>query len=105
MFNPKNFDRAKCNAERYQPIPFASNRTDCIFQKSSCNEEGQVVCKHMSLDEDVACGCDYTKGYTFVTNTTNPCYCIPSIEDCSCFKLDNISEVGKQIIYTSKFLI
>lgn len=96
VFQPTNYNFAKCRADRYQPIAFVTNgNTDCIFQKSSCSEEGQVVCKNLSPEEDAACRCDYTKGYTFVSNTMNPCYCIPSKEDCSCFKLNNISEVGK----------
>lgn len=106
MFQPTNYNFAKCRADRYQPKAFVTNgNTDCIFQKSSCSEEGQVVCKNLSTEEDAACICDYTKGYTFVSNTMNPCYCVPSKEDCSCFKLDNISEVGKYNINKSNCFV
>lgn len=98
MFQPIDFNLATCRNERYQPIAFSSyGNSDCVFQKSKCSEEGQVVCNDISLDVDVICRCDYTKGYKFVSNTRNPCYCIPSNEDCSCFMPDNITEVGKKL--------
>ncbi|CAG2247148.1 unnamed protein product [Mytilus edulis] len=94
VFQSLGFILEKCIFERYQPIAFSSfGNSDCVFRKSTCSEEGQVVCSDNSLDVDITCRCDYTKGYTFVSKTRNPCYCIPSNEDCSCFRSDNITEV------------
>ncbi|XP_076105734.1 uncharacterized protein LOC143074071 [Mytilus galloprovincialis] len=94
VFQSLGFISEKCTFERYQPIAFSSfGNSDCVFRKSTCSEEGQVVCSDNSLDVDVSCRCDHTKGYKFVSKTRNPCYCIPSNEDCSCFRSDNITEV------------
>ena len=37
-------------------------------------------------DKDTTCRCDYTKGYTFVTRPKHICYCVPTEEDCSCYR-------------------
>ncbi|CAC5377872.1 unnamed protein product [Mytilus coruscus] len=77
-----------CSTERYQPssINFYTNvSTNCIFLKSACNEEGQVVNDNRNRNTDTTCRCDYTNGYNFLVKPRNPCFCIPSEEDCSCY--------------------
>lgn len=46
-----SFTRGKCIATRYQPFRFQSNESmsDCIYAKSLCKEEGQIVYKDKSL--------------------------------------------------------
>ncbi|CAG2237453.1 unnamed protein product [Mytilus edulis] len=39
-----------------------------------------------SIFGDSACRCDHIKGYAFVNNPKERCYCIPSDEDCTCYK-------------------
>lgn len=34
---------------------------------------------------DKACRCDYNRGFAFVIRPRNPCACVPSKEDCSCY--------------------
>lgn len=86
MFQPL-FNLAECNIGRFQPIVFTTDgNSGCIFQKSKCDEEGQVVFSNGTSDYDIACRCDYTKGYTFVSNPNNACFCEPFKEDCSCYK-------------------
>ncbi|CAG2217064.1 unnamed protein product [Mytilus edulis] len=77
-----------CSFERYQPWPitfYTNVSTNCIFLKSACNEEGQVVYDNGNRNTDITCRCDYTRGYDFVNKPQNPCFCEPSKEDCSCF--------------------
>lgn len=86
----------KCPNDRYQPFHVISNKTvDCWYLKSLCSEEGQIVYNRTSPDSDVTCSCDYTKGYAFVQEPANPCFCNPTIEDCSCYKKEcvNLIEV------------
>ncbi|VDI61620.1 Hypothetical predicted protein [Mytilus galloprovincialis] len=80
-------DYEKCEAERYQPFNFLSNvNHQCYFVKSYCAEEGQI--EHMIGNEssDRTCKCDYTKRYAFHTIPRNKVFCIPSEEECTCFK-------------------
>ncbi|CAG2239834.1 unnamed protein product [Mytilus edulis] len=77
-----------CSFERYQPWPitfYTNVSTNCIFLKSACNEEGQVVYDNGNRNTDITCRCDYTRGYDFLNKPQNPCFCEPSKEDCSCF--------------------
>ncbi|XP_076086860.1 uncharacterized protein LOC143057439 [Mytilus galloprovincialis] len=77
-----------CSSERYQPWPitFLTNVSNsCIFHKSACSEEGQVVYDNGNRNTDVTCRCDYTRGYEFSIKPRNPCFCVPSEEDCSCY--------------------
>lgn len=86
MFQPL-FNLANCSAGRFQPIIFnTSGNSECLYFKSKCDEEGQVVYSNDSFSNDTACRCDYTKGYAFVSKPKNSCLCIPSEEDCSCFR-------------------
>lgn len=59
--------------------------TDCVFEKSICNEEGQVIYNDNSTKDDRSCRCDYKKKYEFIKTPQNVCFCIPTVEDCSCY--------------------
>ncbi|CAG2231770.1 unnamed protein product [Mytilus edulis] len=77
-----------CSSERYQPWPikfFTNISSNCIFLKSTCNEEGQVVYSNGNRNTDITCRCDYTRGYDFIVKPRKPCFCVPSEEDCSCY--------------------
>ncbi|CAC5421079.1 unnamed protein product [Mytilus coruscus] len=81
-------DAVLCSLERYQPfsIRFYTNvSTNCIFMKSFCNEEGQVVYDHGNRITDITCRCDYRRDFDFLVKPNNPCFCKPSQEDCSCY--------------------
>ena len=81
------FDVDDCSVHRFQPrhILFYTNvRTDCLYQKSLCSEEGQVIDNNGNPNNDVGCRCDYTRGYAF-TKTRKKCSCVPSEEECSCY--------------------
>ncbi|XP_052093302.1 uncharacterized protein LOC127729509 [Mytilus californianus] len=86
VINLGNFDTVDCSDERYQSRPFSSTQgTNCILQKTPCNEEGQVIYSNGSTTADRKCRCDYTKNYAFVsTNRSDPCSCDPVQEDCTC---------------------
>lgn len=77
-----------CSLERFQPWPinfYTNVSTKCIFIKSLCHEEGQVVYDNGNRNRDTTCKCDYTKGYDFVVKPKKICFCIPWEEDCSCY--------------------
>ncbi|CAC5424765.1 unnamed protein product [Mytilus coruscus] len=81
-----SFTRGNCSQNHYQPFLFLTNgSSDCIFAKSVCGEEGQLVYKDDSTKDDRACRCDYTRNYSFIKTPRNLCYCIPTEEDCSCY--------------------
>ncbi|XP_063405796.1 uncharacterized protein LOC134689755 [Mytilus trossulus] len=87
VFQPL-FNLAVCDVARYQPIVFTTHgNSECIYSKSKCADDGQLVFSNDSSSRDVTCRCDYTKGYTFVTKPKNSCFCNPSQEDCSCFRV------------------
>ena len=76
-----------CSGERYQPIKFSAKKfTDCMYIKSSCESEGQVVDSNGTGDQDRTCRCDYTAGYSYIIQPRNQCSCVPSEEDCSCMR-------------------
>ncbi|CAG2253821.1 unnamed protein product [Mytilus edulis] len=76
---------ADCNSEFYQPFKFLSSGSSrCVYEKSYCSGEGQVVYRNGTLENDRSCRCDYTRGYDFVNKPRHRCYCVPSEEDCSC---------------------
>ncbi|CAC5363062.1 unnamed protein product [Mytilus coruscus] len=80
----KNID---CDTLRYQPFKFWSQQlSQCVFAKSRCNEAGQIMLNFGSTFGDSACRCDHTQGYAFVHSHKEHCYCIPSNEDCTCYK-------------------
>lgn len=82
-----SFTRGNCSKNRYQPFIFKTNEsmTDCVFAKSICREEGQIIYQGDSPKKDRTCRCDYAKNYAFIKIPRNFCYCIPSEEDCSCY--------------------
>lgn len=81
-----DIDGEPCEGNRYQPFKFKTDGYNkCIFEKSICNEEGQIVQNSGNTTVDTSCRCDYTKGYSFVIEPTHKCYCHPTQEDCSCF--------------------
>ncbi|XP_063436533.1 uncharacterized protein LOC134717962 [Mytilus trossulus] len=76
-----------CNKNRYQPFKLRSNvSSQCEIQRSQCNEIGQVIYNNGTTMDDIVCRCDYRKGFAFLSEPENPCYCIPSKEDCTCYK-------------------
>lgn len=75
-----------CSDGRYQPIKFWANQNnDCLYSKSQCNGIGQVVYDNRSTIYDATCSCDYIRGYAFVSEPRNKCFCTSSEEDCSCY--------------------
>ncbi|CAC5421826.1 unnamed protein product [Mytilus coruscus] len=80
-----NLNRATCSVTRYQPFIFDTiGNSDCIFQKSLCNSLGQETYQNGNTTVDRKCICNTDKGYAFVRNSQNQCYCNPSTDDCSC---------------------
>lgn len=92
-------DRIPCEDNRFQPFPFSTNGNDeCVYEKSICSLEGQVVSHDLGPGIDRSCRCDYTYGYAFVLEPTKKCKCDPFIEDCTCYKkqcpLDSVLSPG-----------
>ncbi|XP_052075812.1 uncharacterized protein LOC127713888 isoform X2 [Mytilus californianus] len=85
VFQP-DFNRATCSVKRYQPFIFGTiGNSDCIFQKSFCNDLGQETYENGNSTVDRSCICNTDRGYSFVRNSKKQCYCNPSTEDCSCY--------------------
>ncbi|XP_071179589.1 uncharacterized protein [Mytilus edulis] len=83
------FNLAYCNDNRYQPFTFSTQgNAECVFPKSNCNEEGQIVYRTGNESVDVACLCNYKRAYAFITEPKNKCFCIPTMEDCSCYRVN-----------------
>ncbi|XP_052076731.1 uncharacterized protein LOC127714719 [Mytilus californianus] len=107
-----DLDRRDCEGTRYQPFSFSTNgMSSCIFEKTYCREEGQVIHTDGTADSDRQCRCDYTRSYAFIIMPKQSCYCVPSKEDCSCYKkpcpLDFIMtpdyECVNKTVWTGKF--
>lgn len=82
-----NLDQRTCESTRYQPFRFSTNgMSTCVFEKTYCNEEGLIVFNNGSTKTDRQCRCDYTRGYDFISKPKHGCYCIPSMDDCSCYQ-------------------
>ncbi|CAC5383047.1 unnamed protein product [Mytilus coruscus] len=80
-------DFTPCAIDRYQPIRLWSNvSSQCIYKKSKCIGNGQFLYKNGTEELDTSCRCDYTRGYDFINKPRNACFCVPSEEDCSCYK-------------------
>lgn len=78
-------DRRPCEPEWFQPFPLLSNISSrCVYQKSQCRGEGQVVYSNGTTTYDRSCRCNYIDNFVFVTKPKAKCFCIPSEEDCSC---------------------
>ncbi|CAC5412745.1 unnamed protein product [Mytilus coruscus] len=80
-----------CPDGQYQPMPYASNEDNkndkCMYLKTQCNGVGQLIHDLSEKpDKDRTCRCDYSRGYDFVYKPRNRCYCIPTEEDCSCYR-------------------
>ncbi|XP_071147607.1 uncharacterized protein [Mytilus edulis] len=85
VFQP-NLNRATCNVTRYQPFIFDTiGQSHCAFQKTLCNSLGQETYEEGNTTVNRKCICNTDRGYTFVMNSTNQCYCDPTTEDCSCY--------------------
>ncbi|VDI63074.1 Hypothetical predicted protein, partial [Mytilus galloprovincialis] len=85
VFQP-NLNRAACSGNRYQPFIFETvGYSDCTYQKSLCSSLGQETYENGDTTVDRQCICDTDRGYTFVKNSKNQCYCNPSTGDCSCY--------------------
>ncbi|VDH92744.1 Hypothetical predicted protein, partial [Mytilus galloprovincialis] len=81
-------DAEFCSKERYQPFPirfYTNVSTHCLFLKSFCHEDGQVVYDHGNRNADITCRCDFRRGYDFLIKPNNTCFCKPPQEDCSCY--------------------
>lgn len=90
--------------DRYQPFPLGSNVShDCVFQKSTCPEEGQILFHHGSPKKDLTCRCNFQNGYGFIKEIPSKCDCIPSKEDCSCYIKSNQCFPGHRLI-SGKFM-
>lgn len=96
VFRP-GYDREKCDPSKYQPFIFhRSQQSDCAYQKSTCDEDGQITHSKGTTQTDVLCKCDENKGFAFV-NTPKNDYCIPSKEDCSCYRKESTTYNGNII--------
>ncbi|CAG2213884.1 unnamed protein product [Mytilus edulis] len=82
-----NLDSDECFSERFQPFTFTTEGySDCIYKKSVCVDKGLVIHHNGSTKYNRKCRCDYARGYVFVQTPQYNSSCIPSQEDCSCFK-------------------
>ncbi|CAC5398077.1 unnamed protein product [Mytilus coruscus] len=82
-----DIDGEPCEKTRYQPFKFRTEgNSKCIFQKSACSEDGQIIHNNGNTTSDITCRCDYTRGYGFVIKPKHTCFCYPTEEDCSCYK-------------------
>lgn len=80
-------DGKLCDDAYFQPIKFWTNGSnECIFLKSDCTDEGQIISYEGNSTSDRTCKCDYTKGYAFVTEPNDGCTCFHGGQDCSCYK-------------------
>ena len=74
-----------CRNDRYQPLKFWSyEHNKCVYKKSLCSEEGQLIYRNGTSIVDRSCHCDCTKGYVFAKPPLHQCYCVPSREECGC---------------------
>lgn len=78
-----------CSNDRFQPFKFYSSElSKCVFVKTLCSGEGQIIFSEGSIKEDRKCRCDYRKGYAFLSRPTDQCLCNPGEADCSCYILN-----------------
>lgn len=83
-----NIDGKPCGEHKYQPLKFWTNSSsDCVFVKTNCTGEGQIIFSKGNSTSNRKCRCDYTSGYAFVSTPINGCSCDPTLEDCSCHLL------------------
>lgn len=88
-----DFSRGTCTNTRFQPFLFWTNgsMTDCVYAKSHCSEEGQVIYSDNSTKDDRTCRCDNKKNYSFIKTPRNVFFCIPTEEDCSCYDTSHLT--------------
>lgn len=78
----------ECVPGTYQPFKFWTNASSqCILQKSLCADEGSVLVDNGTIRSDVKCRCNYKDGYSYIIPPKDKCGCVPSEEDCSCYKM------------------
>lgn len=65
---------------------WSNEQSRCLFKKSLCNEEGQIIYSDKNSSRDRSCACDHTNGYKFITYPKNQNFCVPFDEDCSCYR-------------------
>lgn len=87
MVNSGNFDTEPCSLDRFQPFSFStSHGNQCVYKKSMCNAEGQLIYNNGTSRYDRKCRCDYTQHFSFMsTKRVDMCSCDPTTEDCSCY--------------------
>lgn len=77
---------AACSIDTYQPFALWANISSCcLYQKSKCNDEGQIPSSTDLGIADRSCQCDLKNGFHFVKQPKDPCNCFSFEEDCSCF--------------------
>lgn len=82
-------DSIQCEKIRYQPFKLTTyGYSHCIFEKTKCIEEGQIVYDNGTATSNRFCRCDYTNSYNFIKKTRTTCFCDPTAEDCSCYKMN-----------------
>lgn len=85
VFQP-NPNRESCKISRYQPFIFkTTGYSDCVFLKSLCKSEGQITYTNGTTRSERKCACNTDRGFQFVINPKNRCFCNPFSEDCSCY--------------------
>ncbi|VDI22896.1 Hypothetical predicted protein, partial [Mytilus galloprovincialis] len=78
-----------CIHQEFQPFVILSSEVyKCAYTKDSCAEKGQVIFSNGTERTNRRCRCDYRKGFSFVIQPKQHCYCDPIQEDCSCFLVD-----------------
>lgn len=45
-----------------------------------------MIVNEYSASKDTTCRCDYARGYSFLLQPETITYCVPSEEDCSCYR-------------------
>ncbi|CAC5426456.1 unnamed protein product [Mytilus coruscus] len=96
VVNSGNFDTESCLLGRFQPFSFSTSQgNNCIYKKTTCIEEGQLIYSNGTSVYDRKCRCDYTKNFSFVSiKRLDMCSCDPTTEDCSCYtKLCSIGQI------------
>ncbi|XP_052076994.1 uncharacterized protein LOC127715008 isoform X1 [Mytilus californianus] len=82
-----NLHGGPCPDGLYQPFTFFTNiSSNCELKRSFCSAQGQIVSSNGTTRTDRQCRCNYANGYSYVIKPKNICSCIPSEEDCSCYR-------------------
>ncbi|XP_063428737.1 uncharacterized protein LOC134711787 isoform X2 [Mytilus trossulus] len=82
-----NLNSEICSEGEFQfNSSWSNEQSRCLFEKSLCNEEGQIIYSDENSIRDRRCTCDHTNGYKFTTYPINRHYCVPFDEDCSCYR-------------------